>query len=89
MEQNIEENQLEKLEVVNVVTLSNGTHARELRSFNKDVECREFKISEIMLGAGTYRKAIKYEKNFLKPEGEYMAQVLENGKLRIVQSIFG
>lgn len=44
----------------------------------------KFKIQEIMLGAGNNRKPIPWTKFFLSYKTECRAEILENGKLRIV-----
>ena len=43
-----------------------------------------YKIESIVLGAGYYRRVIKYEKFFLKAETECRAEILPNGKLNII-----
>jgi hypothetical protein len=37
-----------------------------------------------MLGIGSNRKPVKYEKNDLSAGGEYRAEVLPNGRLNII-----
>jgi len=74
----------ENLAVIRVVTTrdKDGISAEEVFSAHKG---KKFKIQEIMLGAGNNRKPVKYTKFFLQPGGEYLAEVLVNGKLRIIR----
>lgn len=44
----------------------------------------KFKIQEIMLGVEKNRLPVKYTKGFLSPQTECRAEILKNGKLRII-----
>lgn len=68
-------------EIIKVEINSDGYSATEIRH-NK--QGRKFKIQEIMLGAAHHRKSIPYPKSFLLAFAECKAEVLENGKLRII-----
>lgn len=70
-------------EIIDVVIFKdkNGMSAVATMHPHKGVT---FKIQEIMLGAGSNRKAVPYTKFFLSPHTECRAEILENGKLRIV-----
>lgn len=50
----------------------------------KDNHGNLYRIESIVIGAGYYRRVIKYEKFFIKPETECRAEVLPNGKLNII-----
>lgn len=45
---------------------------------------KKYRIQEIMLGAGPMRKSIPWTEKFLKHNTECKAEILENGKLRII-----
>lgn len=47
---------------------------------------KKYKIQEIMLGAGPMRKSIPWTQGFLKECTECDAEILENGRLRILNS---
>lgn len=68
-------------EIIDVVIDENGTHALGRSISHRHIK---FKIQEIMLGYGNNRKAIPWTKNFLYYKTECRAEILENGKLRIV-----
>lgn len=68
---------MEQIEIRVISTKS----AIEINSINAN---RQFSIQEIMLGMGTHRKPMKYESGMLKYGSEHKAEILENGKLRIV-----
>lgn len=70
-----------ELEIIDVVIDENGTTAIGRSVSHRHVK---FKIQEIMLGNGNNRKAVTWTKNFLSYRTECRAEILENGKLRIV-----
>lgn len=45
---------------------------------------KKYKIQEIMLGAGPMRKCIPWTDKFLKADTECRAEILKNGRLRII-----
>lgn len=47
---------------------------------------KKYKIQEIILGAGPMRKSIPWTQGFLKECTECDAEILENGRLRILNS---
>ena len=49
-----------------------------------DARRNTYKVQSMMLGAGRYRHAVKYEKNLLGCTDEYRAEILPNGKLNIL-----
>lgn len=73
----MEEANSNQLLIVDVTTDKDGISATD-RSGTK------YKIQSIMLGIGSNRKPVKYEKNDLSAGGEYRAEVLPNGKLNII-----
>lgn len=72
----------EKNEIVHIFILADkdGISAEEIYHPK-----RIFKIQEIMLGVGNNRKPVKFTKGFLQPKGEHQAEILPNGKLRIIR----
>lgn len=70
-----------ELEITEVVISSDGKSAIGLRPPHKNTK---FKIQEIMLGAGYNRKAIPWTKAFIYASTECRAEILENGKIRII-----
>ena len=68
----------EPITIIDIITLRDGMTA-------KDVRGNVYKIESIMLGMGSHRKTIKWEKHFLKEGSDCRAEVLPNGKLNITQ----
>lgn len=68
------------MEIIEIRVISKSS-AIEINSMNAN---RQFSIQELMLGSGTHRKPVKYEQGMLKYGSEHKAEILENGKLRIV-----
>ncbi len=68
---------MEKIEI-KVLTLRS---AIEINSINIG---RDFIIEEIMLGVGPHRKAVKYTNGMLNYASEHKAEILPQGKIRIV-----
>ena len=69
--------ELEPKIILDITILKDGWKARDARG-------NDYKIESIVIGAGYYRRVMKYEKLFLKPETECRAEVLPNGKLNII-----
>lgn len=67
------------LETLEVIISNDGVSAVDANN-----SARKFKIQEIMLGAGSHRKAIPYTKMFLSAGVECKAEILKNGRLRII-----
>ena len=67
-------------EIIEVSITADQKSGIEINSRNKG---RKFKIKEIMLGVGPKRKSIDYDKNMM-PHAECRAEILPNGKLRII-----
>lgn len=70
-----------ELEIIEVVISSDGKSAVGISPSHRHVK---FKIQEIMLGSGHNRKAIPWTKSFIYATTECRAEILENGKLRII-----
>lgn len=70
-----------KPEIIEVITLNDGWSAKQKQYMG---ESKIYRIQEIMLGVGAHRRAVPYTKKFLAPQIQYKAEVLPNGKLRIV-----
>lgn len=68
-------------EIIEVVIDDNGTHALGRSVSHRHVK---FKIQDIMLGCGNNKKPVPWTKFFLSYKTECRAEILENGKLRIV-----
>lgn len=70
------------LQIIDIVINADGKTATETYSFtDKD---KKWKIQEVMLGAGPMRKALPWTNGFIKEHTECRAEILENGKLRII-----
>lgn len=70
-----------KLEVIDVMIHEDGKSAVGIMYPHKDTK---LKIQEIMLGSGSMRKCLLWTDKFLKKDTECRAEILENGRLRIV-----
>lgn len=70
-----------KLEIIDVIIQEDGKSAIGVMYPNKDTK---FKIQEIMLGIGPMRKSVPWTQNFLKENTECIAEILDNGRLRII-----
>lgn len=68
-------------EIIDVFIDDNGTSAIGLSPSYRGTS---FKIQEVMLGTGINRKAIPWTKFFISHKTECRAEILDNGKLRIV-----
>lgn len=73
--------QMIESEKIMVIIAENGTGAIGLSVSHRNVR---FKIQEVMLGSGSHRKPVPWTKFFISPKAECNAEILENGKLRIV-----
>lgn len=71
----------DNIKIIRVRTLPNGLSAVEINSSDRG---RVFKILEIVLGSGSHKKIMKYEKNFLAPGGEHNAEIIANERIRII-----
>ena len=67
-------------EIISISITADQKSGIEINSRNKG---RKFKIQEIMLGVGSKKKSIMYDKNMM-PQAECRAEILPNGKLRII-----
>ena len=67
-------------EIIQIVINEDRKTAMEINSPQRG---RKFKIHEIVIGMGNNRKSIPYKMNLLE-NAECRAEVLENGKLRII-----
>lgn len=68
---------MEKIEI-KVLTLKSAIE------INSPQAGRDFIIEEMMLGVGSHRKALKYTNGMLNYASEHKAEILPNGKIRIV-----
>ena len=66
--------------IIEVEILDDGYSAKDKRG-------EKYRIESINMGAGHYKKTVRYDRYFLKERTECRAQLLENGKLNILQSI--
>lgn len=64
-------------QIVDITILKDGLKAWDARG-------NEYKIHSIMLGVGDNRKEIPYTKHFLKADSECRAEILPDGKLKII-----
>ena len=69
--------ELEPNIIVDITILKDGWGAKDTRG-------NLYRIESIVVGAGYYRRVMKYEKFFIKAETECRAEVLPNGKLNII-----
>lgn len=68
-------------EIIDVVISGDGKSAVGISPSHR--HCK-FKIQDIMLGYGNMRMPVPWTKSFISPHAECRAEILENGKLRIV-----
>lgn len=69
------------LDIIQVVMHADGKSAVSIGFSDRD---KKYRIQEIMLGAGPMRKSIPWTDKFIKEHTECRAEILENGKLRII-----
>ena len=65
-------------EIIEVTTHRDGWSATDNKSDKK------YKVESIMLGVGDKRRPVAYEKYFLSVGSQFWAEILSNGKLKIL-----
>lgn len=63
-------------EIIDVIITGDSSKAMDVRK-------NTYKIESIMLGVGSRREAVPYKKH-LRVNAECRAEILENGKLKII-----